>query len=74
MAGTIKTGIPWVGPIHGGADSEPRYRVVTTHATEEEWNMAAHPIAPDTPPGNLALGPIAALLDRARDAMHKMAG
>lgn len=30
-----------------------------------------HPHAPDTPPGNKVLGPIAALLDRARDAMHK---
>lgn len=32
-----------------------------------------HPHAPDTPPGNVALGPIAALVDRARDAMHKAA-
>ncbi len=32
-----------------------------------------HPTAPDTPPGNLALGPIAAVVDRARDAMHKVA-
>jgi hypothetical protein len=32
-----------------------------------------HPSAPDTPPGNMALGPVAALIDRARDAMHKIA-
>jgi hemerythrin superfamily protein len=32
-----------------------------------------HPNAPDTPPGNLALGPVAALVDRARDAMHRVA-
>jgi hemerythrin superfamily protein len=32
-----------------------------------------HPKAPDTPPGNMALGPIAALVDRFRDAMHKAA-
>lgn len=32
-----------------------------------------HPMAPDTPPGNMALGPIAALVDRVRDAMHKAA-
>ncbi|HUJ65929.1 MAG TPA: hemerythrin domain-containing protein [Acidimicrobiales bacterium] len=32
-----------------------------------------HPSAPDTPPGNMALGPVAALVDRARDAMHKVA-
>ena len=29
-----------------------------------------HPNAPDTPPGNKALGPIAALADRMRDAMR----
>lgn len=29
-----------------------------------------HPHAPDTPPGNKLLGPIAAILDRARDAVH----
>ncbi|MGH8980979.1 MAG: hemerythrin domain-containing protein [Acidimicrobiales bacterium] len=27
-----------------------------------------HPHAPDTPPGNVVLGPVAALLDRVRDA------
>ncbi len=32
-----------------------------------------HPTAPDTPPGNLMVGPVAALIDRARDAMHKAA-
>lgn len=32
-----------------------------------------HPNAPDTPPGNVALGPIAALVDRTRDAIHKVA-
>lgn len=32
-----------------------------------------HPHAPDTPPGNLVAGPLAAMLDRARDAMHKIA-
>lgn len=30
-----------------------------------------HPHAPDTPPGNLALGPVAALADRFRDAVRK---
>lgn len=29
-----------------------------------------HPHAPDTPPGNVMLGPIAALVDRVRDAMR----
>lgn len=32
-----------------------------------------HPHAPDTPPGNLALGPIAALIDRVRDSMRHAA-
>lgn len=30
-----------------------------------------HPHAPDTPPGNMALGPIAAMADRVRDAIRK---
>lgn len=29
-----------------------------------------HPHAPDTPPGNTVMGPIAALMDRMRDAMR----
>jgi hemerythrin superfamily protein len=29
-----------------------------------------HPHAPDTPPGNKLLGPVAAVFDRARDAVH----
>jgi hemerythrin superfamily protein len=29
-----------------------------------------HPHAPDTPPGNILLGPVAALADRMRDAMR----
>ena len=32
-----------------------------------------HPSAPDTPPGNMLLGPVAALVDRTRDAIHKIA-
>lgn len=30
-----------------------------------------HPHAPDTPPGNLVLGPVAAIADRMRDAIKK---
>jgi len=30
-----------------------------------------HPNAPDTPPGNMVLGAVAALADRFRDAMRK---
>lgn len=33
-----------------------------------------HPHAPDTPPGNLVAGPVAAIVDRTRDAMQKVAG
>lgn len=29
-----------------------------------------HPHAPDTPPGNLVLGPVAAVIDRVRDAVR----
>lgn len=29
-----------------------------------------HPHAPDTPPGNVAAGPIAAVMDKARDAVR----
>lgn len=32
-----------------------------------------HPHAPDTPPGNVILGPVAALVDHLRDAMHRAA-
>ncbi|MGH9092462.1 MAG: hemerythrin domain-containing protein [Acidimicrobiales bacterium] len=31
-----------------------------------------HPHAPDTPPGNKIAGPIAALFDRTRDAVHRI--
>lgn len=32
-----------------------------------------HPHAPDTPPGNLVAGPVAAVVDRTRDAMRQLA-
>jgi len=31
-----------------------------------------HPHAPDTPPGNTLMGPVAAIFDRARDAIHRV--
>jgi hemerythrin superfamily protein len=31
-----------------------------------------HPSAPDTPPGNMALGPVTAIVDRARDGMRSV--
>ncbi|MDQ3973474.1 MAG: hemerythrin domain-containing protein [Actinomycetota bacterium] len=33
-----------------------------------------HPEAPDTPPGNILLGPVAAVYDRARDAARRVLG
>jgi hypothetical protein len=30
-----------------------------------------HPHAPDTPPGNMVMGPVAALVDRIRDARRR---
>lgn len=33
-----------------------------------------HPQAPDTPPGNILLGPVAAIYDRARDAARQALG
>jgi hemerythrin superfamily protein len=61
-------------PMAASIDKE---RLVTLGRHYENAKAAApthpHPSAPDTPPGNLALGPIAALIDRARDAIHKTA-
>ena len=44
-----------------GARYEQAKRVAPTHP---------HPHAPDRPPGNLLLGPVAALVDRVRDALR----
>jgi hemerythrin superfamily protein len=62
-------------PMRSSIDSD---RLATLGERYEKAKAAApthpHPSAPDTPPGNMALGPVAALLDRARDAIHKAAG
>ncbi len=42
-----------------------RYEKAKDHAPTHP-----HPHAPDTPPGNKLLGPIAAVFDHARDAVH----
>lgn len=44
-----------------GAKYEHAKRTAPTHP---------HPNAPDTPPGNKIVGPIAALFDRVRDSLH----
>jgi hemerythrin superfamily protein len=60
------------GPMRGAVDIEEREKLGSRY---EKAKASApthpHPSAPDTPPGNVALGPVAALVDRARDAMHK---
>jgi hemerythrin superfamily protein len=62
-------------PLRGALDAQRR---ATLGSRYEKAKAAApthpHPSAPDTPPGNVALGPVAALLDRARDAIHNAAG
>jgi hemerythrin superfamily protein len=61
-------------PMRTAIDAERR---ATLGQRYEKAKAAApthpHPGAPDTPPGNIVLGPVAALIDRARDAMHKAA-
>lgn len=59
----------------------PLFETATTAAERDELGTRyakakenapthPHPHAPDTPPGNKLLGPIAALFDRFRDAAH----
>ncbi len=61
-------------PLRESLDPEERKRLAGLY--EKAKSVAPthpHPNAPDTPPGNVMLGPVAALVDRARDAMHKLA-
>ncbi len=61
------------GPLGEALNEERREQLGTRY---EQAKRAApthpHPHAPDTPPGNVLLGPVAALVDRTRDAMHKV--
>lgn len=61
-------------PLGDALDQERREQLGSRY---EKAKAAApthpHPHAPDSPPGNLVLGPVAALVDRTRDAMHKVA-
>ncbi|MBO0729107.1 MAG: hemerythrin domain-containing protein [Acidimicrobiaceae bacterium] len=60
-------------PLGQALDSKERSRLGELY---EQAKGAApthpHPHAPDTPPGNVMVGPVAALVDRARDAMRKV--
>jgi hemerythrin superfamily protein len=61
-------------PMRTAVDAERRAQLGRLY---EKAKVAApthpHPSAPDSPPGNMVLGPVAALVDRARDAIHKAA-
>jgi hemerythrin superfamily protein len=70
---------------HASAEESTAFRILEAASTPEQrmelgdrYEKAKakapthpHPHAPDTPPGNKLLGPIAALFDRARDAVHR---
>lgn len=69
---------------HAEAEEQTAFPALSTNVTpdqlrqlgsryEKAKSMAPthpHPHAPDTPPGNILLGPVAALMDRMRDALH----
>lgn len=62
-------------PLGEALDSDRRHQLGSRYSkAKASAPTHPHPNAPDTPPGNMALGPIAALVDRAHDAMHKLAG
>lgn len=69
---------------HAHAEEESVFPELSTNVSAAEmlelgkrYEMAkklapthAHPHAPDTPPGNLVMGPVAAVVDRVRDAIR----
>jgi hemerythrin superfamily protein len=60
------------GPLGNVLKSEDREKLAKRY--ERAKAMAPthpHPNAPDTPPGNMMLGPVAALADRIRDAIRR---
>jgi hemerythrin superfamily protein len=62
------------GPLGNALDAKRRQQLGSRYRKAKAAAPThPHPNAPDTPPGNMALGPVAALIDRARDAIHKMA-
>jgi hemerythrin superfamily protein len=53
------------------AQFEPRLRQLvqsTLHRAKKMAPTRPHPSSPDTPPGNVVLGPLVGLVDRVRDA------
>lgn len=70
---------------HASSEETTAFPILKTATTEEQRQELGdrylkarakapthpHPHAPNTPPGNKLLGPIAALFDRARDAVHQ---
>jgi Thiamine pyrophosphate enzyme, N-terminal TPP binding domain len=57
------------GIMEGLRRNEGRVRFVLVHHEEAATPTHPRPRAPDTPPGNRLLGPVAALFDKARDAI-----
>lgn len=70
---------------HAKAEESTVFPLIEQSSTPEERQAMAeryekakstapthpHPHAPDSPPGNMVLGPVAALFDRARDAVGR---
>jgi hemerythrin superfamily protein len=56
-----------------GAPGELRELAIRYQRALDSAPTHPHPHLPDTPPGNVVLGPIAALVDRVRDAMRQSA-
>lgn len=69
---------------HAEAEEQTAFPALTTSVSPDDLRQLGsryekakktapthpHPHAPDTPPGNLLLGPVAALVDRTRDAIR----
>lgn len=63
------TAFPLVGDV---TSLEQRSELAERYTKAKETAPThPHPHAPDTPPGNKVLGPVAAVFDRARDAVHR---
>lgn len=61
-------------PLRGHLDADKRKQMAGLYeAAKSVAPTHPHPNLPDTPPGNVIVGPVAALVDRARDAIHKLA-
>jgi hemerythrin superfamily protein len=59
--------------IESATTAAEREELGTRYAkAKESAPTHPHPHAPDTPPGNKLLGPVAALFDRFRDAAHRV--